>query len=600
MSYLQKLRWRNVSIGVKLSLSFAAIMLLFILTAAYNYVQMKTIETNMEESQERMQRYETAEQLKHYTLELSLLKSNLMVFHDAASASRYVELNEQIQPLIAQISATASTREQRMWRNQLQVSAGEYLDFFDQALRVLDDPTLSEDDRQERLLNLHRMSEIHKAYILQVVDNFTRVYRQEAAGAEELMLHNMRAARAASLMMPSLSTLLAVLLSAWCITQIRRPIHKLRAAVQAIAEGDLSQKIASKTNDEFGILSRYFNIMIRRIGRMLGNTQRVASQLKEHSASFQQFSHVTADANGMIVRALKEISSGADEQASLTEESRGQAVEMRGEMNSIRKHATAMNEQSLEAMSLCKDGSLEVESLKESAVETEWILDQLGQSMEQLAEQSLRIGEITSSISEFAQQTNILALNASIVAAHAGQDGKGFNVIASEIRELSDKSRDAAASIHEMISLLESQMADVKANMQTVRSAMNLQHAKVDGTYHAFERIQQTMNIIHEQISHIHQQISQSEERQEAIVTAVETMTKIAEETAAGAQEINSSAELQDQSVRRIAARAAEINDLSLRLFQEISRFKLAEETCREGADHEDEDKDLHHDAVPI
>jgi len=573
---LQKVAWRNVSIGVKLSLSFASVILVFVLAAAFHQTRTTDIERKMMELKDRTSKYQIAEELRQYTMEISLLKSNLMVFGDSRAQDRYLELKELIHPLVEQVAASAATREQRMWRNQLQVSSEEYLQFFEQALLLIQDTSLTSEQRQERLMTLHRMSEIHKDYILNVIDQFIQVYNLEAAEAEKQMMRSMREARTASFIMPMISTLLALALAAWCITGIRRPIRRLKDAVQAIAEGDLRQQIEVQGDDEFNRLSDYFNRMIERVSQMLGNTQQIAASLNEHSASFLQFSQATAEANGMIVHALKEIASGADNQANLTEASALQAADMQREMNSIHSCASAMNEQSLEAMNWSEAGSREIDGLLQSAEQTGIIFDKLGRSMELLAEQTRRIAKITSSIGEFAEQTNILAINAAIVAAHSGENGKGFGIIAAQIRELADRSKQATASIHVMIGSLEHQMSDVNDNMSKVRSAVEYQHSKVSGTHRTFGRIRQAMNSIHEQIADIHQQIMKSQERQERIAVAMQTMARITEETAAGAEEIQSSAEWQDRSVRQIAERAEEINRFSDQLFQEIHRFKIA------------------------
>src|SRR5690606_17656615 len=131
------------------------------------------------------------------------------------------------------------------------------------------------------------------------------------------------------------------------------------------------------------------------------------------------------------------------------------AIDMASEMDTIKTHASAMNEHSGHTIKLCESGSNTVSILRRSADETEQILGRLGRSMERLVDQSSHIVSITRSITDFAHQTNILAINASIVASQAaGSEGKGFSVIASEIRELSDKSRTAASQIHQIISSL--------------------------------------------------------------------------------------------------------------------------------------------------
>lgn len=575
MRLIPHIKWRNLSIGMKLGLCFMIIVLIFIATTAYNYIQINNAKSYMVQLQDKSHKQRIAEQLKHLTLEISVLKNNLMVFHDPTTIERVQEIQRSIPPLVEDIAETAATREQRQWRNQLRVSSEEYIQFFEQAVTTLSDDSLSEEIRQETLLQLNRMSEIHKDYILNVVDQFSSVYNEEAESSQRQMLDTLNSTETAAFIMPSIGGGLAIVLSVFFIVQLRRPIKHLHTAVSAIADGDLRQKITTDSGDELGELSRYFNLMVDRMSQMLGKTQQIATLLKSHAESFHSFSHVTVEANGTIVNALKDIATGADEQASLTEESSTLALDMRNELHAIRTYAEEMHESGKEAQSRSEMGMTEVTTLQHTADQTEEILDKLDHSMELLTHQSDDIEQITQSIAEFSQQTNILAVNAAIVASHAGAEGKGFSVIADEVRELSVKSRQAAGHIDEIVSTLKQHMAEVRTNMYTVRGSMNLQKSHVSDTMQAFESIQQAMIGMTKQIAHIHQQITQTEGKQQAIVNTVQAVTAIAEQAAAGVQEINSNAEVQDQSIQQIADRAGEINDLSQQLFHEISRFKI-------------------------
>jgi methyl-accepting chemotaxis protein len=204
-------------------------------------------------------------------------------------------------------------------------------------------------------------------------------------------------------------------------------------------------------------------------------------------------------------------------------------------------------------------------------------MDHVSTSMERLAESSAQIEKIVQTITEISTQTNVLALNAAIEAARAGIHGKGFSVIAEEVRLLSSQTKTSVGHIARLISSVQHQMNDAKKQMLEARMSIHSQNVKVAETLESFQYIDASSAEISTQIEQINLKVKQVKKKNDQLNDTLQMVAAIAEETAAGVEEVNSTSLQQDVSIRRIAEQAVEINELSQILFAEIDQFEIAD-----------------------
>jgi methyl-accepting chemotaxis protein len=361
------------------------------------------------------------------------------------------------------------------------------------------------------------------------------------------------------------------------ITSFTRPISILQKAVARIAAGDLTHTINSTAKDELGQLSNSFDQMIKQVRLMLGATKGIASSLSAHSHEFHRFSQLTASANTDILKAIHEISTGADEQAMKTESSSLLIAELEAEIRDISAYTTEMKRSSDEAAVGTQQGTASVQALQESTAQSQIMLQKVDAAMLTLSASSKQIGAIVRSIMDISTQTNVLALNAAIEAARAGVHGRGFSVIADEVRELSLQTNGSSKTISGIIGTLQAQIQELQLSLVDARESALTQSSHVEETFGSFSRIEQSTLVIREQIGQIHQKIAYAQSKNDHLVDSVQFVAAIAQETAAGVEEVNSTSIQQDASIRRIAEESDDILELAQQLFAEISKFQIVE-----------------------
>lgn len=568
-------KWQHFSMRAKLVLSFSALLLLFLSVGVYNLLQVERIEQQLHMQNEEMNKRLLALQLKQQVQELAALKYGVMISKNRNASETYNNLNEQFHKNVKLIGETASTPEARKNRAKLQTIAMEYTSMFDQVTELLERKLLTSDQLSKEMEKLYTLSQAHKQYLFELIDGFNISYSQAAEAAIAETTELLQYTVLVSTVSISISVLLSLALALILIRSFIKPIRRLQQAVALIADGDLRHKINANSRDELGQLSEQFDNMIDKIKVMLSHTLFVATSLSNHSEAFRQVSQSTATANIHILKALDEISSGTDQQAGQTEQISELMLEVDEEMQEIAYHTDAMKVKSLEASDNARHGIHAVTSLHETANEAGITFQHVFDSMETLTASSEQIGKIVNTITDISNQTNVLALNAAIEAARAGVHGKGFAVIAEEVRLLSTQTGESSKTITTMITQIQDHMEQARKHIGHAKKSSQAQTVKVEHTHQAFQSIQQSIEQLTYQMDLIHQKVERTKTRNTHLVASIQTIAAISEETAASVEEVNSTSMEQNEAIRHLAEQADDTNLLSQKLYNEIRKFKV-------------------------
>jgi methyl-accepting chemotaxis protein len=329
---------------------------------------------------------------------------------------------------------------------------------------------------------------------------------------------------------------------------ISRPVKSLAAEVEKIAEGDLTVAVHHQSTDEIGQLADAFRRMITNlrelIGKVLQSSDTVASAANQLSAASQQ-----------IANSAEEVAAQAGTVATASEEMSATSTE-------IAKNCGMAAEESRFANDAAEAGALVVDGTITAMLQIAKRVEESARAMEELGGRSDQIGEIVGTIEDIADQTNLLALNAAIEAARAGEHGRGFAVVADEVRALAERTTRATGEIGEMI----------RAIQNETKGAVNAMEARVkdaeEGSCEAAKSGNALLEIMN-RISAVSLQVNQmatAAEQQTAttaeICSNITQITQVVQDTARGAQESASSA-------GQLARLAEELQQL-------VGQFKLS------------------------
>jgi len=343
-----------------------------------------------------------------------------------------------------------------------------------------------------------------------------------------------------------ITLLLAVGAVIWLLRRKLRPLGDLVAQAQALGNGDLSARLNITSHDEIGELARNFNQMGEALSTMVARIRGAAENV---SSRAQALAGLSSGAYEGIEQQSGEISSmaGAVEEFSAT------SLNIADNMRHTERLANENSQQTRIGRTSMEEASSALEQISSSLNGTADVINTLGQ-------RSQEIGGIVSVITSIADQTNLLALNAAIEAARAGEQGRGFAVVADEVRSLAGRTRDATNEISAMIQSIQGETSSAIATMEQGKVQM------LDG-------LQRNAKVA-QALTQIAEQSQAAGEQFAAITTATSEQSSTATMLSSNLQSIALANSEQHEVITNLAETARELDQLAAGLRAEVGRFQ--------------------------
>ena len=333
------------------------------------------------------------------------------------------------------------------------------------------------------------------------------------------------------------------------IRLLMQPLHVMTRAMQNIAEGegDLTRRLAVESQDEFGILGSAFNRFVERIHTSISEVASATEQLNEVALRV-----VSASNSSML---------NSDEQASRTNSVAAAINELGAAAQEIARNAAQASHQASDARGLAEEGQQVVERSISSMQQLSQLLGTSSGHIEALNDKTVNIGQILEVITSISQQTNLLALNAAIEAARAGEAGRGFAVVADEVRNLAHRTQESAQQVQKMIEELQ---VSARGSVSTMEESQRHSQDSVEIANRAGERL----------IS-VTERIGEIDGMNQSVATATEEQTSVVESINMDITEINT---LNQEGVENLQSTLRACSDLeqqAVRLKQLVGSFRI-------------------------
>ncbi|WEZ70116.1 methyl-accepting chemotaxis protein [Bacillus altitudinis] len=354
-----------------------------------------------------------------------------------------------------------------------------------------------------------------------------------------------------------------------------RLLKQVTAASKEIAAGNLERTSLKETSDEIGQLAKGFNHMSGELRALVSGLQETSSQLVESATDLSAISEETSASSEEIGRAIGDISTGTLHQASDLEVANQQMTQFNQSIENVKEQSDQIKRISDQSNQSSQQGQQIVQQLKQSNEQSIQASQGIRSGIEQLSTKVQDISQITDTIESISNETNLLALNASIEAARAGEHGKGFSVVASEVRNLAEQTKQSAVQIQQMIQGIKEETTATAGMMSKTMDRF----AELDEAVHATE---QEFNSISTSISQtivetnaMAKELNTLLEQNDLITKAMHGAAHISQENAAAIEEITASTDEQVTAISNVAKAAERLNELSMRLNQDIARYRL-------------------------
>jgi methyl-accepting chemotaxis protein len=617
----------KLKIGTKIQAGYLVVLLFLMAVAAFAIKGM----TGMEDSYNKiinvnMPTIVSVWEAQYYEQEMRSNVRAFMLYKDAKYEANFYATEKSFKEQINELNNLVQTQESKDYIAKLQVPHDSYFQVAKEIITLVKNNQMDGAKAHAQLALPHAKT----------FDSTAKEFNDFATKTIESWVNDAKAkatrTRNLSIIIALSATLLGVGIGIFLTRSISKPVVSLTKAANLLAEGDLTAQIPSiRTGDELEQLGLSFSTMVDNIRMLIKNitqsSQQVASTSEELSSTSEEVSaavqqvaqsmeemsrghldqasgiNKAADLTNQLNQSIGQIASGAQEQALNVSQTSQIIEQMVQGINEVATNTQRVSQGAKAAADTAEEGGRTVTKTIAGMRRIKTTVLDSASRIKDLGEQSQQIGEIIQVIDDIAEQTNLLALNAAIEAARAGEHGKGFAVVADEVRKLAERSSRATKEIATLINNIQSGTTIAVEAMEIGTKEVEEGAQLADDAGEALKKILITVTEANDQIQSITAAVEQVSASNTEVVKAVDnvaaitqqntaatqemsanssqvedaiqSIAAIAEQSSAATQEVSASTEEINASTEEIASSAQALSQMAQQLQQMVSKFKI-------------------------
>lgn len=357
---------------------------------------------------------------------------------------------------------------------------------------------------------------------------------------------------------------------------ITNPLKKLTKNAQEIASGNLAvEEVSYKDKDELGLLNESFS-------KMVGQLTTLLTSIGSASQKVESYAVELAKENDHLTESSKQIAVSTDELSIGTQnisEDLQSSVELIEQLDqgfatnvSIAQQSSSYASEATQAITEGRNAINQQQVLLTDNIQATYSIEQATKEFIQYAS---KIEDMANTVSNIAQQTNLLSLNATIEAARAGEAGRGFAVVAQEVRNLADESTEATTHIFEMVKLIKEGLSTISTSVEKGVKITEEQNHHMNRTLETFEHIEGKVQGISHVLEELAIGVDNSKKFNENVLKNVENISAVVEQTAASSEEISASTSEQLNSLSNVVDKIVSLRTLTEELNTTLTQFTL-------------------------
>lgn len=373
-----------------------------------------------------------------------------------------------------------------------------------------------------------------------------------------------------------LALFVAIIVSYFTTKRITTRIQMVMDRMKEIANGDLSKEpIEVKLEDEIGQLSVATNEMNKNMRDLLQQINVVSETVASHSEELTQSSNEVMTGTEQVASTMQEIAAGSESQANNASELSSKMNEFTAKVQKTSENSEHIQQSSNDVLQMTDKGAELMKSSTEQMAVIDNIVHHAVERVEGLDTHAQEISELVSVIQDIADQTNLLALNAAIEAARAGEQGKGFAVVADEVRKLAEQSSNSVTNITDIVNSIQNESSMVVTSLKEGYTDVVQGTEQIKTTGETFEKIRTAVVDMGNKINVASENLMDIAANNQAMNTSIQEIAAISEESAAGVEQTSASTQQTSSAMEEVTASSDELAKLAEELNRLVNEFKL-------------------------
>ncbi len=362
------------------------------------------------------------------------------------------------------------------------------------------------------------------------------------------------------------------------VGRMTKALKSVTGSLSVIASGKLNQPVdqsPQKRSDEIGLMARSAEKLRLSLASIIGEIAGHTGELNDSVMDIDNIASVSRDSTSAVNQAMDELANATMHNAENTQNANIHMTEMGGLIESIANDVDSLTDNANSMDKIEKDAGRNLEEVTTYIQSTMEAFDRLAQQAEVTNEAAQKIGAAVNIISSIAEETTLLSLNASIESARAGELGRGFGVVASQIQKLADQSSESAADIEKSIGELLAESSKTVNVMAEVKETVAQQKIKIEETQANFEILARNVNESVASINAIKGQAKELRDHRGQMNDIIQELSALSEENAASTEETTATIGELDNTISNMANNSKTLSDISNTLKSRVDEFEI-------------------------
>lgn len=372
-----------------------------------------------------------------------------------------------------------------------------------------------------------------------------------------------------------IAIIIAITISFIFSNTINKNIRRILETLKSVSSGDLSKECSVNSKDEIKDIAADINEMTSSMRGLIREMKNKSEQLYNSSILLASVSTEMSTSSESVAAAIQDVAKGTSSQAEDLSDISSILSDFGKELDNIVDSIQEIDKNSNSISGMAVESNNNMKSLIYSVQEMKNSFESFKLKILNLGENINQINEITAVINSVANQTNLLALNAAIEAARAGEAGRGFSVVADEIRKLAEQSRTSSENISTLIGSISRETSVMVDSTGTISSKLNNQLDSINRAVDSFKKITTSVEEIVPQIRSVSSTSKGINNEKDLILEKIEAASSVSQEVSASSEEIAASSEEMSASSQEVARTANELSSMTTEMLSQANKFKL-------------------------